>query len=255
MRKLALALISAMILTLTGPLTSPAQAGVGFTQVGVERQFKKFTLYYRRSCPSCTSTWYPPSSEGDAVRTATGKAVVRVTTYKIKEQNTRRDLYAIDVDVTVSDRRGDEDWGWMDMRIQSIGRTKIYDATHSSGIGATNKDTKSEYPISVGVGGFGLSAGTTIAKFVSKAKGSSLVRSSASRGMQWRINRVNGVYHATAARFVRVYQGKTPRFRVMAQANKDGAKIACQTWSDGYHCFVPRGYTNKTVEIGTRRYS
>ncbi|QIX27758.1 hypothetical protein ncot_15010 [Nocardioides sp. JQ2195] len=254
MRRLVLSVVSGLIITLLAP-AAPASADVGFTQVGVERQFKKFTISYRRSCPSCTSTWYPPSSNGDPVKTATGKATVRVTTFKIREDNGRRDLYAIDVDVAVTNRKGDEDWGWMDVRVQSTGRTRIYDAIHTQGIGATNKDTKSSYPITLSAGYGPISAGATIGYFVSEAKGSSLVAKQVARGRQWRVNKVNGVYHATTGRIVRVGQGKLPTFRVVASANKDGATFTCQQWSDGYHCFVPRGFVTKSARIGTRRLS
>lgn len=252
MRRVLIVIVLALVASFFSP-ASPASAGVGFTQVGKERQFKKFVVKYRRSCPGCTSTWYSPSREGDKVGTATGRAVVRVATYKIAEQNDRYDLYAVDVDISNGRRKGDEDWAWMDVTVQSIGRVGVKDATHTSGIGATNKDTKTKYPITIGAGFGPFSVGATVANFVSEAKGSSLAVSSASRGRQWRINKLSGVYHSTSGRFVRVADGKKPRFRVKVSANKDGARITCQQWADGYHCFVPRGFVTKSRKIGTTR--
>jgi hypothetical protein len=229
-------------------LVGPAHADVTYASTALERQFKKVSFTYVRACPSCDSTWYAP---GTTVATASGDVDVRVSTYRRKDENPDTEIFFVDVSIDITNRTGDEDWGWMDVTVKSTGDVMAKDVTYTSGVSATNKDTKTDYPITLGVGFGPFSAGTTVAHFTTETKGSNITRDDVSRGQAYTINKVNGTYHATMARFVRVAQGKFPTFSVDISANHDSGKVTCAQWADGLHCWVPRGFVTRSVDIGT----
>jgi hypothetical protein len=238
---------TAAVLAGTGLVTTAAHADVPAFQTAKNRQVKKFSFDYKRVCPSC--------QEGEQPRhgipaTATGTAVFRLSTYHIPDDNDRYEFYLVDVTVDLNKRTGDEDWGWMDVRITSVGKTKVVDSSYTTGKGVVNKESCRSYPVNLGVSFFGASAGTTAGHVRFCHQGSQVSQSRIKRGRMYHATGLSGIANLQMQRYVQVPQrADPPRFRVHVTTNDDS--LQCPTLSDGTHCFVGHGMHSRGMKIGS----
>jgi hypothetical protein len=200
-------------------------------------------------CPSCQEGEQP--RHGIPGR-ATGTAAFTVATYHIKDENDRYEFYLVDVSADLKKRTGDEDWGWMDVRITSVGKTKVVASSYTTGKSVRNKESCRSYPVNLGVSFFGASAGTTAGQVRFCHKGSELSQSKIARGRLYHATGLSGIAGLQMQRYVQVPQNAAPpKFRVHVTTNDDS--LSCPTLSDGTHCFVGHGMHSTSMKIGSTR--
>jgi hypothetical protein len=217
------ALLSALlVLTVCLPLVAlqPATAEPGVFQTAKNRQIKSFTMHFKRICPEC--------QDGGVIlffTKAQAKVHVTVGTYRIADENAKYDFYFVDVDTSISQRSGDMGYGWLDTDLVSIGRTKIVSASYSLGRSAQNVDSCTSFPVDLGVGFFGVSAGTSVGAVSFCHDGSKLTSADLSHslhgGRTYHATGIAGIRGLDMRRFVRVPQGAHPRFGIVATTNHD----------------------------------
>ena len=235
----------AVVLGLLIPLAAlgTARGDVAAFQSARNRQIKHVSIKYTRVCPSCKEG----EQAGQGIPgVASGTAKYTLTSYKILDQNRKFDFYLVDVSANLVKRHGDQDWGWMDVTVRSAGRTRVVSSAYTLGKGVENTSTCKTFPINLGVGFYGVSAGTTAGHVSFCHHGSKIESSRATRGR---------LYHATGdvlAVFQLVGsspQGGHPAFSVKVRTNAD--TLQCPTLSDGTHCFVGHGMHGTHRTIGT----
>ncbi|QCC76625.1 hypothetical protein [Nocardioides daphniae] len=195
-----------------GRVEGPTPTGVPAFQTARNRQVKTRVIDYVRVCPDCVSGKEVPPS----YRSKQASARIRVTasTYKILDQNNRYDFYAVDVTSEMRKRKGDQDWGWYDVVITSVGRTKLRGTSYSAGRNFENVDRCKSFPVDLGVSFYGVSAGTTVGNVSFCNKGSRMLHSKVAKGRKYHATGVSGIRSVQGQRYVRVPQGKLPKFRV-----------------------------------------
>lgn len=243
--------------TATAPVTAvtadrlevPVPSGVPAFQTARNRQVKTRTVNYVRYCPGCVSGKEVPPSFRD--QKATARIKMTASTYKILDQNDKYDFYVVDVSSELTKRKGDQDWGWYDATITSVGRTKILGSSYSTGKDVQNVDKCKKFPVNLGVSYYGASVGTTVGHVAFCHKGSRLVRSGVTKGQKYHATGVTGIRSLQSQRYVRVKQGRLPKFKVSLVTNND--RFFCYTVSDGTHCRVDHATQSKSLRIGTTR--
>lgn len=212
------------------------------------RQVTSMSFNYARLCPACDDErWYTSSDFAKA----TGKVHVNIATFKILDQNDRYDFYALDATATLTNRTGDEDWGWMDFNVRSVGKVRVLDASYSLGKHSVNSEACTYYPIDLGVQFFFVSAGTEVGHVRFCHAGSEVSSSGTDRGRLYHATGVSGIWNIEMQRYVQVREGRLPRFRVKAGYNQEGA--GCANVVDGYHCWINRAWQTRSKAIGTSR--
>jgi hypothetical protein len=214
-------------------------------QTASNRQYKTMKFAYTRLCPSCTAPRYTSNN----FPKATGKVKVVVTSYRIGEKNYKYDFFLIDAIATLTDRTGDEDWGWMDIRLQNKGKVKVVSSSYTLGKENQNTTTCKRYPVNLGLEFFGVSAGTTTGHVSLCNPGSKVASSSVSRGRLYHATGLSGLKSIQMQRYVRVKQGARPQFRVVADRNTEYSN--CSSGADGYFCYIVRAMSRKSLGIGT----
>jgi hypothetical protein len=238
----------AVVLGLLIPLAAlgTARGDVAAFQTARNRQIKHVSITYTRVCPSCKEGEQP----GPGIpHVASGTAKYTLTSYKILDQNRKFDFYLVDVSANLVKRTGDQDWGWMDVTVRSAGRTKVVSSAYTLGKGVENTSTCKTFPIELGVGFYGVSAGTTAGHVSFCHHGSKIESSRASHGRLYHATGLSGIASLDAQRYVQVPQGGHPAFSVKVRTNAD--TLQCPTLSDGTHCFVGHGMHAKHRTIGT----
>lgn len=258
MRRLILGVLLTFPLLLTG--LTPAQAGdpdpapdrtvvakdVPAFQTASNRQFKAMHKFrYTRLCPSCTAPRYTDNN----FKKSTGMVKVVATSYRILEGNGRYDFFLVDVTATLTKRSGDEDWGWMDIQLKSTGKAKVLSSSYSLGKQSENTTSCKSYPVSLGLGFFNVSAGTTVGKVSFCHPGSKVESSALSGGRLYHATGLSGLSSIQMSRYVRVKQGARPTFSVTADRNTESS--VCATGADGYFCYIIRGMSRSSLGIGT----
>ena len=218
-------------------------------QTARNRQYKQASFTYSRVCPGCSGYNYSSNN----FPKATGNVSLVMTSYKILDQNNRYDFFLVDVTATIGNRKGDEDWGWMNFDIRSTGTVKVLSSSYSLGKDVRNTTTCKSYPVDLGVGFYGVSAGTTVGHVKFCNPGSKVASSSITRGRHYHATGISGIAQLQMQRYVRVANGKLPSFSITAERNVDSSN--CATWSDGYHCWVNHGTRTSKWSIGTSRQS
>src|SRR4051794_11371412 len=238
----------AVVLGLLIPLTAlgTARGDVAAFQSARNRQVKHFAITYKRVCPSCREGEQPG---GGIPQVATGTAKYTLTSDKILDQNHKYDFYLVDVSANLVKRTGDQDWGWMDVTVRSAGRTKVVSSSYTLGKGVQNTSTCKTFPINLGVGFYGVSAGTTAGHVSFCHHGSKIESSRASRGRLYHATGLSGIAQMDAQRYVQVPQGGHPSFSIKVRTNAD--TLQCPGLPDGTHCFVGHGMHGKHRTIGT----
>jgi len=246
MRRLLFVL--AALVGLVAPLAVVGTAGadVSAFQSVRNRQIKHFKIHYQRVCPSC--------KEGEQQGTAnpgiaSGTARFTLASYKILDQNAKYDFYLVDVTAGLVNRKGDQDWGWLDATVRSVGSTRIVSSSYSLGKDVVNTTTCRTYPVNLGVSFYGVSAGTTAGHVSFCHHGSKMTSSGVKAGRLYHATGLSGIAMTDSQRYVQVPQGAHPRFRVHVSTNHDS--WTCPTLSDGTHCFVGHGMHGKTRSIAT----
>lgn len=254
----ALSVLLACLAVMAGPAATAAPSesdgsatlskrDVPAFQSARNRQIKTRTLKFVRVCPGCKSGVEVPSSFFS--KQAKAKISVTASTYKILDQNKKYDFFLVDLTSGLTERKGDQDWGWYDVTLTSTGTTKILGSSYSTGRKFENVDKCTRFPVSLGVGFYGVSVGTTVGHVSFCNDGSRLVQSSVTGGQKYHATGVTGIQSLQSQRYVRVAQGKTPSFKVQLTTNAD--RFSCYTVSDGTHCFVHHAMQSKSLTIGT----
>jgi hypothetical protein len=122
-------------------------------------------------------------------------------------------------------------------------------SAYTLGKGVENTSTCKSFPIELGVGFYGVSAGTTAGHVSFCHHGSKIESSRASHGRLYHATGLSGIASLDAQRYVQVPQGGHPAFSVKVRTNAD--TLQCPTLSDGTHCFVGHGMHAKHRTIGT----
>ena len=219
----SLALFSALlVLAVSVPLLAltSATAEPGVFQTAKNRQIKTFTMHFKRICPEC--------KDGGVILFFTkAQAKLNFTsgTYRIVDENSKYDFYFVDVDTTITKRSGDMGYGWLDTDLVSLGKTKIVSASYTLGKSAENVDSCTSFPIDLGVGFFGVSAGTSVGAVSLCHDGSKMTSADLSHSMHggrtYHATGIAGIRSLDMRRFVRVPQGAHPRFGIVATTNHD----------------------------------
>jgi hypothetical protein len=260
MRKLVVLVLFCLPLVLAGSV--PASAGsqdpspspqgrttsardVPAFQSARNRQYKAMKFRYVRLCPSCTAPRYTSNN----FTKATGTVKVEATTYKILDQNHKYDFFLVDATATLTKRKGDEDWGWMDVELTSKGKAKVLSSSYTLGKGNENRTSCKAYPVDLGVAFFGVSAGTTAGHVTLCHPGSKVASSSISRGRLYHATGLGGLASIQMQRYVRVKQGALPKFAVTADRNTEYS--TCASGADGYFCYVIRQMGRSSLVIGS----
>ena len=246
MRRFLLFVAGLTALVVAALPAAPAGADVPAFQDARNRQVKKFNLTYSRVCPSCQEGEQP---RNEIPKRATGTAKFIVSSYKILDQNRKYDFFLVDATASLVDRTGDEDWGWMDVTLRSVGDTKILGNSYTLGKGVENVTTCKTFPVNLGVSFYGVSAGTTAGHVSFCNQGSKLSSSSISSGRRYHATGLSGIASIQMQRYVQVRNGALPHFRVVARTNDDS--LQCPTLSDGTHCFIGRAMHSAGRKIGT----
>ena len=246
MRRMLTACAVALGLLIPLAALGTARGDVAAFQSARNRQVKHVSITYTRVCPSCKEGEQP----GPGIpHVASGTARYTLTSYKILDQNRKFDFYLVDVSANLVKRTGDQDWGWMDVTVRSAGRTKVVSSAYTLGKGVENTSTCKSFPIELGVGFYGVSAGTTAGHVSFCHRGSKIESSRASHGRLYHATGLSGIASLDAQRYVQVPQGGHPAFSVKVRTNAD--TLQCPTLSDGTHCFVGHGMHAKHRTIGT----
>ncbi len=246
MRRMLTACAVALGLLIPLAALGTARGDVAAFQSARNRQVKHVSITYTRVCPSCKEGEQP----GPGIpHVASGTARYTLTSYKILDQNRKFDFYLVDVSANLVKRTGDQDWGWMDVTVRSAGRTKVVSSAYTLGKGVENTSTCKSFPIELGVGFYGVSAGTTAGHVSFCHHGSKIESSRASHGRLYHATGLSGIASLDAQRYVQVPQGGHPAFSVKVRTNAD--TLQCPTLSDGTHCFVGHGMHAKHRTIGT----
>ncbi len=238
----------AVVLGLLVPLAAlgTAHGDVAAFQTARNRQVKHFSIGYQRVCPSCQEG----EQAGPGIpAVASARVKYTLSSYKILDQNHRYDFYLVDVTANLVKRTGDQDWGWMDTTVRSIGSTKVVSASYTLGKGVQNTTTCRTYPIDLGVSFYGVSAGTTAGHVSFCHQGSRIASSKISGGRLYHSTGLSGISQIDAQRYVQVPQGQHPQFRIKVRTNHD--TLQCPTLPDGTHCFVGHGMHGTGRSIGT----
>lgn len=127
-------------------LENPRQYGVPAFQDARNRQVKVRKINFARTCPSCA----PNEAKSKPAPTATARIKATATSYKILDQNDKFDFYLVDVTSEIKKRKGDPDWGWYDMTVKSIGKTKVRGSSYSEGKDVQNVTKCKNFPVSLG---------------------------------------------------------------------------------------------------------
>jgi hypothetical protein len=225
-----------------------ASAEPGVFQTAKNRQIKSFNMHFRRICPEC--------KDGGVIlffSKAQAKVHFTVGTYRIADENSKYDFYFVDVDTSITRRSGDMGYGWLDTDLVSIGSTKIVSASYTLGKSAENVDSCTSFPVDLGVGFFGVSAGTSVGSVSLCHDGSRMTSANLSHSMHggrtYHATGIAGIRSLDMRRFVRVPQGAHPRFGIVATTNHDSKyyDTAVGRWRVR-HREVVNG-----LDIGTRR--
>lgn len=217
------ALVSALLLVAaSAPLLAlqSATAEPGVFQTAKNRQIKSFTMHFQRICPEC--------KDGGVIlyfTKARAKVHFQVGTYRIADENHKYDFYFVDVDASMSKRSGDMGYGWLDTDLVSIGSTKIVSDSYTLGKSAENVGSCKSFPVDLGVGFFGVSAGTEVGAVSLCHDGSKMTSADLSHSMHggrtYHATGIAGIRSLDMRRFVRVPQGAHPRFGIVATTNHD----------------------------------
>lgn len=248
MKTLRICVVALLVAAGLTAFSGSSRADVPAILSAANRQNKTMTVYFKRVCPGCPEGEQPRHG---VPKVAAAKVAYTVSSYVIRDENDRYDWFLLDVTATITSRSGDQDWGWLDTRISSTGTTRILSSSYSLGKKAQNVTECKNFPISLGVGFYGMSAGTEVGSVGFCNEGSKVVQSSITRGRLYHATGVSGITNITMQRYVRVADGKLPTFRVSARTNQD--TLNCPTVSDGTICYVFRGMTSKALTIGTTR--
>lgn len=224
-----------------------ATAEPGVFQTAKNRQIKSFTMHFKRICPEC-------KDRGVILFFTKAQARLHFTvgTYRIADENSKYDFYFVDVDTSITKRSGDMDYGWLDTDLVSIGKTKIVSASYTLGKSAENVSSCTSFPVDLGVGFFGVSAGTSVGAVSwchhGSRMGSSDLSHSLHGGRTYHATGIAGIRSLDMRRFVRVPQGAHPRFGIVATTNHDSRfwDAANRRWRVR-HQEVVNG-----IDIGTR---
>jgi hypothetical protein len=238
----------AVVLGLLVPLAAvgTAHGDVAAFQSARNRQVQHFSISYQRVCPWCKEG---EQAGGGIPPVASATAKYTLSSYKILDQNHRFDFYLVDVTATLVERKGHQDWGWMDTTVRSLGTTRVVSASYTLGKGVQNTTSCRTYPIDLGLSFYGVSAGTTAGHVSFCHQGSKIASSKVSGGRLYHSTGLTGISMIDAQRYVQVPQGQHPAFRIKVHTNHDS--LQCPTLPDGTHCFVGHGMHGKHRTIGT----
>jgi hypothetical protein len=192
---------------------------------------------------NCGYTSGQPNPNPCTPQIGSGKIRVIPRTYKLVEENKKKDFYLIDLTISMFAQDGSKDFGYLDVTVS--GASKVRAATYS--LGKSTVDGCKRYPINVAAGWGPLSAGTTVGSFSVNCYSTSIARQAVSGGQAYHVTNLNAVKSVTFQRFAIVKKGVEPTFRYRVSRPTD--RCATSTVSNGSTQHTFRSCTNSSKAV------